>query len=380
MPRPPVIGIDASRLTAQHRTGTEQYTLELLRAMEPHIDSDEIRLYLNSSRPPSELPNIGEPICIPARRFWTLGRLSYEMLRDPPDLLFVPAHIIPPVHPVSVMTVHDLGYLTSSPFHKGRDRLWLDQSMRASINAAQQLIAVSETTKRDLVERYGVPPNRVSVIYHGVRQAVARPGTSGRSATLERLGVTGPFVLAVGTVHPRKNYKTLIDAIAHLRRQGFPHDVVIAGKLGWEAGSLVSYTRDAGYAHWVHLLGYVNETDLSDLYASAQAVALPSFYEGFGLPALEAMGTGTPVVAANRGSLPEICGDAALYVDSFDREALARSIAAVLTDPALASNLIARGKRRAAQFTWDRAAKQTLALLRSIAGNMAAARTGSRER
>lgn len=372
----PVIGIDASRLSVPQRTGTEHYTHELLQAMVRYAGDDSMKLYVNSSRPPSDLPALGEPICIPARRFWTIGRLAGEMLRRPPDLLFVPAHIIPPIHPASVMTIHDLGYLTSAPFHPPSHRAWLDLSTRRSIASAVHLIAVSETTKRDLIERYEVPPSRVTVIYHGVRRPPTGDVSASESGIRERIGATGPFILAVGTIQPRKNYRTLIEAVASLRQKGFPHQVVIAGKPGWDSAAFMRDVTRSGHSAWVHIVGYASPDVLDALYASAAVVAVPSFYEGFGLPALEAMARGTPTVVSNRGALPEICGGAALYVDPFDHQSLAFALESVLSDSALASQLIARGHERVSNFSWDRAAKQTLTLLRSIAAE--GARGGAR--
>jgi glycosyltransferase involved in cell wall biosynthesis len=359
-----VIGIDASKWTVADRTGTENYTVELLTEMASLDSPDWLRFYFNSQQVPENAPKSIQARAIPARRLWTIGRLSFEMLWQPPDLLFVPAHTVPPVHPLSVVTVHDLGYLSSPAYHSAEQRAWLDMSTRRSVLGASHVIAVSETTKRDLIERYDIDPASVTVIHHGVRQPSGsdRPGPPIDAPTPGK----APFVLAVGTIHARKNFVALMAAMRKLRDRGLPHELIIAGKRGWRAEEVESLAFESSYYGWTYLLGYVDSARLDALYRNAALLAIPSIYEGFGLPALEAMVRSTPVVASSRGALPEVCGDAARYLDPFDVDSIATAIASVLSDRNVHLKLVARGHERAAMFDWNATARQTLALLRTI--------------
>ncbi len=344
-PIEPVIGIDASRLSVGQRTGTETYTWETLRAMAALNEPDAIRLYLNANALPSESDFPWEIRSIPFPRFWTHARLSIEMAVHPPKVLWVPAHVIPINHPRSVVTIHDLGYLHVPDGHTDRQRRMLDFTTRWSVRAASHVISISETTKRDLVERYRVADQDITVIPHGVNTILTRPDDATIAETMQRLGLTRPFILAVGTVQPRKNYDGLARALGAIKSAGLPHQLVIAGKRGWLADEVERKIEESGNAERVRRLGYVSEHDLAALYAAADLMVFPSWYEGFGLPALEAMQCGTPVVSSNRGALPESVGDAGLMVDPGDEIALGQALVRGLTDVPLRQRLIAVGRR-----------------------------------
>jgi glycosyltransferase involved in cell wall biosynthesis len=364
----PVIGIDASRLSVSERTGTETYTWETLRAMAEIEPDAQIRLYLNApSLPPSaDLP--WEAIPMPFPRLWTHARLSWEMARRPPALLWVPAHVVPAIHPRSVVTVHDLGYLHYPEGHTQTQRRLLDLTTRWSVRAAKHIVAISKTTRNDLVERYGVDASRITIIPHGVSERFAPPSPEDVRNVRAGYGLPDTFVLAVGTVQPRKNYDGLAQSMASFARLGLPHALVIAGKPGWMAHHMQAAIDESGYHRRVTMLGYVPQEDLPALYGAADVVAFPSWYEGFGLPALEAMRCGAPVVVSNRGALPEIVADAALIADPADPATFGERLVAVATNPELRSALVERGKRHAAQFTWRETAEMTLELLRQQAG------------
>lgn len=375
------IGIDASRGVAGVRTGTEHYSANLLRELArlPAAQAHRFTCYVNSTeQDPRTLFGFDLPAHfrlrpIPFPRLWTHLRLSGEMLHRPPRVLFVPAHVVPPIHPRrSVVTIHDLGYLYYPQAHTHFSRLYLHWSTIYSARVARRIIAVSSATARDLQGRYRVPAAKIRVVLHGVDPAFRRVADS---ATIREAGArygldeARPYVLFVGTLQPRKNLALLIEAFARLRAgwdaaaAGPAPRLALGGKKGWLYDSLFAQVQSLGLADEVRFLGYVADADLPVLISGATVAVLPSLYEGFGLPALEALACGTPLLAADASALPEITGDAALLIDPYDPDAWAAGLRRVLTDPDLRADLTRRGPARAAGFTWARTAAETLRVL-----------------
>jgi glycosyltransferase involved in cell wall biosynthesis len=364
------IGIDASRTLPAQRTGTEQYSVALIRALMAQETPHRWRLYAPGP-PPIDLlplPPRWEWRALPFPRLWTHLRLSWEMLRNRPDVLFVPAHVVPAIHPrATVVTVHDLGYLHFPDAHPALSRRYLDLSTRWSVRAARRVIAVSAATRDDLVAMLGVPASKITVVHHGVHPVECLPEPA-MHATLERLGITQPYMLFVGTVQPRKNLQRLIRAFAPVVAAGLPHRLVIAGRMGWLTEPIRAEVASLDLTDRVHFAGYVPDGDLSALYRGADAFAFPSLYEGFGMPVLEALAYGVPVVASNTTSLPELVGDAGLLVDPLDAVAIGAALVRALADAPLRARLAVAGPERAAYFSWERCARETLAVLEGAAG------------
>jgi glycosyltransferase involved in cell wall biosynthesis len=361
-----VIGFDGSRLSVGERTGTETYTYQLLKAMAPLLRPGELRVYLNAIRSLDDLPGGIESVPIPFPRFWTHARLSFEMLRRPPEVLFVPAHTIPFVHPASVVTIHDLGYLHQPESHPARSRSMLDLATRWSARVARRVIAISDATKRDLISHYGVRPEKIRVIPHGVDTAMCPARAEAQTEVLGRLGITPPYLFTIGTIQPRKNFGRLAAAFGLLAKNGWPHRLVIAGKRGWLSDFVENELRASGMADRIIYLGYADAKDLPALYSGADAFVFPSLYEGFGLPVLEAMSCGTPVVTSDSSALPEVSGEAALLVPPTDPRAIARAIESILESDTRRKELVHRGFKRVEQFSWSSTAQQTLDLLRGL--------------
>jgi glycosyltransferase involved in cell wall biosynthesis len=302
---------------------------------------------------------------MPFPRLWTHLRLSVELALHPPDLLLVPAHVLPLLHPRrSVVTVHDLGYLHEPQAHRRLDRLYLDLSNRYHVCAATRLLAISQATKDDLVRRYGVAPERV-IVTHLAAGADMRPVDDPARvvAVKSRCGIAGDYLLYVGTLQPRKNLARLVQAFALVSAQHPTLQLVLAGKKGWMYEEIFAQVRRMGLERRVVFTGYVDGEELPALYSGALAFVFPSLYEGFGMPVLEAMACGAPVVAANTSSLPEVAGDAALLVDPTDVAALSAALSRLAGDPALRSDLRARGLVQAVRFSWERCARETLAAM-----------------
>jgi len=366
------IGIDASRATAARRTGTENYSLHLIRALLALDAGHEFQLYFKQPPRPDLFPESVARRVMPFPRLWTHLRLSWEMMGRAPDVLFVPSHVLPLVHPRrSVVTVHDLGYLYYPETHTLFQNLYLRWSTRFNARAAARVLADSEATRQDLVRYYGTPPEKITVVYPGRDESLAPVSDPDTLAGVRaRYDLTGPYLLYVGTLHPRKNLVRLVQAFAALLGSDaeLPADLllVLAGQKGWLCGDILAQVRKLGLTERVILTGYVPDADLPALLSGAQAFVFPSLYEGFGLPLLEAMACGTPVVCSNAASLPEVAGEAALTVDPLDTEALVEALARVLTDAALRRALVERGWQQIGNFSWSRCARQTLQVLEDV--------------
>lgn len=380
-----LIGIDASRAAVARRTGTETYSLHLIRALLAAAPEHTFRLYANTA-PPDGLfwrdpPPHAEIRAMPFPRLWTHVRLSAEMLIRSPDVLFVPAHVLPLIHPRrSVVTVHDLGYLAYPEAHRSADRRYLGWSTRWNARQATAVLADSTATKADLVAAYGVSPAKVHVVHLGRDETLTRVEDPGRIAGVRhKYGIAGPgYLLYVGTLQPRKNLKRIIEAFARVAGTpaGAGIQLVLAGGQGWlfEQMRLPALVAQLGLTDRVLFPGYVADADLPALLSGARAFVYPSLYEGFGIPVLEAGACGVPVITSNTSSLPEVAGDpsagpdqaAALLVDPHDVDAIADAMVRVLTDDALRAELIRRGQENVKRFSWEKCARETLAVLEQV--------------
>ena len=363
-----LIGIDASRAVAARPTGTEIYSRCLIQALLALQDQRAsfarhcFRLYFRSVPPTDVFPDVGlcraEVRVIPFPRLWTHVRLSWEMARRPPDVLFVPAHVLPIVRPrVSLVTVHDLGYLYFPEAHPWPQRLYLDLSTRWNARAATHILADSHATRSDLVARYGASPGKITVAYPGRDETLAPVRDPAEiEAAKARCGIAGDYFLYVGTLQPRKNLARIISAFAAfvaLKPEMKPGTtLVLAGKRGWLYDDLFTQVRRMGLEERVLFPGYVSDKDKATLMSGALAFVFPSLYEGFGLPVVEAQSCGCPVIASTTSSLPEVAGDAALLVDPYDIAAIADAMQRVAADLALRDSLVERGFVNARRFSW----------------------------
>jgi glycosyltransferase involved in cell wall biosynthesis len=372
----PTLGIDASRAVLAQRTGTEHYSASLLHALAelPEARQHPVTLYVNLlggrqdaiDRLGFDLPANWQVRAIPFPRLWTHVRLSWEMLTRPPRTLFVPSHVVPLWHPRrTVVTIHDLGYLPYPQAHTRLSRLYLHLSTWFSARAARRVIAISEATKRDLIKHYRIKPGKIKVVYHG-HDPIFAPVTDAAKIeqTLAKYGIHEPYCIHVGTLQPRKNLGVLVEAWALLRgRMDDPPMLLLAGKRGWLYESLLSSVQERNLGDLIKFADYVERDDLPALYSGALAMTFPSLYEGFGLPPLEAMSCGTPVLASTASSVPEVVGDAGILLDPNDAHSWASAVERVRQDTPLRAELSRKGVERAAQFTWERCARQTFDVL-----------------
>lgn len=313
---------------------------------------------------------------------WRLSVLASQLARRPfyekrlpsGQLYHATEHLLPYLCRPTVLTVHDLIFERYPQHHKLTNRLFLTVGMRLFVRAADRIIAVSQQTKNDLIELYGVLAAKITVIYQGIDPTFqpAPPAlvqqAQERYTLRDQQGALRPYLLMVGTLEPRKNHLTAMRALARLKAAGLPHCLVIAGGKGWLFEPIQAQVDALGLHGDVHFTGYVPAADLPALYSGAAVVLQPTLYEGFGFPVLEAMACGTPVICSNSSSLPEAAGDAALLVPPTDEEALAAAVQRLIAAPDLADRLRIRGINRAATFRWARCAQETVEVYRQVVG------------
>jgi glycosyltransferase involved in cell wall biosynthesis len=371
----PAVGVVAEQLLRPVPGGIGRYVRALVEHLpaEAAVDGGAVR-FLVCRHPADRVAAAGLPPAATVRLAWP-GRLAtrtWVTLRRPRlpaglletlDLVHATSAAVPPVRgrPL-VATVHDLGFRHYPDAYPAAGRRYHDRSARIVAAEAARILVPSEATARDLAELFAVDRGRVAIVPLGV-EPPARPDHRGAARLLHDLGVRGPFLLAVGTLEPRKNLPRLLDAFGEVTDELPDHWLVVVGPVGWGPR-----LRPSWESVRVKLAGPVGDATLHALYQKADGLAYPSLYEGFGLPVLEAMAHGTPVLTSDRSSLPEVAGDAALLVDPLDRGAVAKGLVRLVADGALRQRLQAAGPRRAAAFTWPATAAATWATYREVLG------------
>jgi len=302
-------------------------------------------------------------------RIWQrlLLPLPIETFVGDVDLYHATDFVLPPTRSrtKTIVTVHDLSFVRTPETASPRLKVYLDKVVPRSIHRADHVIADSSATKADLMSIYGLTAEKISVVLSGVNSRftpVEQPDYVRAKYNIPEK----PFVLAVGTVQPRKNFARLIEAVHAVREEGLDIDLVIAGGKGWLADAMYDTINRLNVGDYVHLIGFVEDADLPALYSAADVFAFPSLYEGFGLPVLEAMACGTPVITSNVSSLPEVAGDAAICVNPYDVTALQRAIRIMFDDDVLCKNLIEKGFEQAKRFSWQQSAKDLLAVYSKV--------------
>ena len=271
----------------------------------------------------------------------------------------------------TVITIHDMVHKYFPETIGGENLKYLTNKLPNIAKKAHCVITDSESTKNDIIKLLNVPEEKVKVIYLGV-DGVFKPliDTKALASVKKRYGLPEKFILFLGTIEPRKNIQGLMKAYAKLCEEtSFNHDLVLAGDIQWKSGGLKNLIKDLRFVDRVRFIGYVDETDLANLYNLADIFVYPSFYEGFGLPIIEAMACGVPVVTSNTSSLPEIAGNAAVLIDPHSIDDLAQGIKRVLSDNELRQNLIRSGLERAKLFTWEKCAREIMKVFKELLSN-----------
>ncbi|HEV2527444.1 MAG TPA: glycosyltransferase family 1 protein [Thermomicrobiales bacterium] len=358
-----LIGTDASF----RRAGVSRYIENLVRHLPGQLGSDDELMVAGGPRStPAGIADrwVGHPV---GRIAWEQTALPIRARRDGWDLLHSPVNVTSLLRTVpAVVTVHDLAFMSAGATMPAARRRYLAAMTHRSVRTAARVIAVSESTRDELARWFDVLPDRVAVTPLAPEPHFHPAGSDELADFRIRSGIDRPFILSVGTREPRKNGPALVRAWASIAAS-IPHDLVLVGPAGWLGGELDQALADLtdGLRERVRLTGFVDDADLPRWYAAAAAFAYPALYEGFGLPVIEAMACGVPVLTSTTSSLPEVAGDAALLVPPGEVDAIAAGLQRLVTDSALAGDLRSRGLVRAATFSWERTARQTVAAYRA---------------
>jgi glycosyltransferase involved in cell wall biosynthesis len=369
------IYVDVSSAVHQ-KAGLKRYTECLVHGLIPLL-GDCLALFHNGGREAS-IPTAWERLARvsvkagykPWRALvWLrqLGRLWMDGLLPEAQLFHATEHLLPPLKGIpTVLTVHDLVFERYPEYHKPLNYWFLRASMPLFCSRATAIVAVSEATKRDLVAYYGVPDAKVTVIPEAAAPRFQPQDPDRVCSVREKLGLPDRYILTVGTIEPRKNLERLVAAVGPLFRQDLIDGLVVVGAKGWLYEGFFDALQRCPWRDKVILPGFVLEQDLPAVYAGARVTVVPSLYEGFGLPVLEAMACGSPVCASKVASLPEVGGDAAAYFAPTDVWAMTASLQSVLSDDARRQGMVEAGLRRAASYSWQRTARETQVLYERV--------------
>ncbi len=358
------IGIDGNEANVEKRVGVSVYALNLLKYFRKTANREtQFNIYLKNP-PLNDLPEENKYFkyqYIPGKFLWSQIYLPLYLYRQKNiDVYFSPAHYLPRFCPVpQVVTIHDLAYLYFPDDFTKKDLWQLKNWTSFSIKKAKQIIAVSKTTKKDIVKNYQVEENKIRVIYNGYEKISQKLKVKSQKYN-SKVKSKEPFILFVGTIQPRKNLEVLVDAFDKFTQTNKNFKLVIVGKKGWLYENIFEKVKTINLEKKVIFTDYVTDEELIWFYKNAFCLVLPSFYEGFGIPVLEAMNFDCPVVASYSSSLPEIGGDASLYFDPKNPDDLLDKLNSLKQNQESRKELITKGRQRIKDFSWEKCGKETL--------------------
>ena len=352
------------------RVGSGEYCYQLLLNLNKIDLKNNYLIYLPQS-PTADLPEESANwhyIVVRPRKMWTLFGLSLEFLlkHSKPDVFLSPTHYLPIFAPArSLISILDVSYIRFPELFKTADLNQLTKWTKYSVKKAKGILTISKASKGDIIREYGVSEKRVVVTYPGIKEGLMiKDERLSMDEMRKKYGIGKDYILFVGTIQPRKNIERLIEAFSKLNKSGL--DLVIVGKKGWKFEEILAAPKKLNVQNKVKFLDSVTDEDLPAFYKNALCFALPSLYEGFGLPVLEAMKYGCPVITSNISSLPEAGGDAALYVDPFNVHDITKKLELIINDKELRSKLIKKGYEQIKKFSWKKTAKETLNALQGL--------------
>lgn len=368
-----IIGFDGSRAFVADKTGTENYSYQLLEALSKVDQENKYLIYLRSKQPDREnWPNNFSFKTLNFPRLWTQLGLAIQTFKDNLDVLFIPAHTLPLIRKPglkTVLTAHDLGSEFLPKTHQLKQRLYLSFMQKYQLKTATRLIAVSRATKNDLVRTIGIRPEKITVIYEGYDQNLFKPVKHDTLINSLKYYDIQPdtYFLFVGTIQPRKNLERIVYAFhQYLKSLKSPKllKLIIAGSKGWLSDEIYQLPNKLGIEDKVKFLGYVPDQDLPALYSGAIALTYPSLFEGFGLPIIEAQSCGCPVITSAISSMPEVAGSGAILVDPYNIGDIVWGMEQVSNEDTR-NKLIKKGFENIKRFSWEKCALETLKVLQN---------------
>lgn len=365
------IGIDASRANLIERTGTEWYSYFLIQELKKLIPNS-YRVILYAKEPLrdglEEMPENWKAAILtwPPKKLWTQIRLSLAMLNPAtrPDLLFIPAHTIPIIHPKkTVLVVHDVGFKTHPDLYSQKELKYHNAAMHLAIKYAKQIITVSEFSKQAILSNYAFPAARIKVVHNGFNHSVYHQIFDKENPHYHKLlaqyQIANPYVLYVGRLEQKKNTPRLVEAFSKVVKTHPELKLVLVGRPGYQYSEILKLLKLKNLNNSVIMPGYVPAEDLNVIMNFAKLFIFPSRYEGFGIPLLEAFSVGVPVLAADIPALREVGGNAAQYFNPDDTQELADKIIELLRDSELQKHLIEHSMERLKLFSWKKCAADT---------------------
>ena len=418
-----LIGIDASRANRSHKSGTEWYSYYLIKELAKIDSKNQYVLYsdqplrgglldLTSDKPSQDRLDFeidkhgyqklisphnnfqGKVLSWPLKFFWTQGRLSWEMFTSKPDVLFVPAHALPLIHPKkSVVTIHDIGYkedknlyskekigyeprawdwlilsLTGGK-HRATSLDYLDWSTNFALKSATKIITISDFSKQEIIKHYQTDPKKIVVVHNGYNDDLFHQNYDEKKLTsvLDTYGIERPYVFYVGRLEKKKNIASLVEAFAIAKHDpSFKHKLYLVGDASFGYDEIKYLINEFDLVGEVVTTGWVEEAHLPYIFKGADAFIFPTKYEGFGIPLLQAMAAGAPIAASNVSAIPEIAGDAALLFDPENVKDISEKILKIVKNQELKDKLRQAGLKRVSQFSWEKCAQETLKVIEKL--------------
>lgn len=376
-----IIGIDGNEANVEKRVGIGEYAYELLRQFESsRVQNLEFRIYLKNL-PMGHMPKEREGWrykVIGPNKMWTQFALPLYLFSEkvrrpfrkgtPPQVFFSPSHYAPRFSPIpTAISIMDLSYIHFPELFTKHDLYQLVNWTKYSAKNARKIFTISNFSRDDIIKTYGKDPENVVTTYLGIKSQKTINNKQNMDELEKKFGIDGKYILFVGTLQPRKNVEKLVEAFSKIKDKKIK--LVVVGKKGWLWEGIVGAPERYKVTERVKFLDFVGDEDLPSLYKNATCFVLPSLYEGFGLPVLEAMQQGCPVLISNVSSLPEVGGDAAVYFDPENTDDIAKKIDQVLSDEKLRQEMIEKGYNQIKKFSWEKTARKTLEVLQELAKN-----------
>jgi glycosyltransferase involved in cell wall biosynthesis len=351
------IGIDGSRAFLKQRTGIEEYSYQVIRRLRTRLKDHRVILYLRGTQKVDfSLPKNWRIKRIYFPRLWTQLGLSLELFLYPVDVLFIPAHTVPLFHPKkTIVTVHGLEYEIMPEAYSIFERFYMRLSIKSSCRWANKIISVSRNTKTDLINLYEVPEEKINLVYEGYDNKTKELDLNSDEAN-EVINLK-PYLLFIGRLEKRKNILGIVEAFDLFKQKtNSKHKLVLGGKFGYREKEIKKRIEKSEYKKDIILVGFVADAKKWCLYKNAEVFLFPTFYEGFGLPVLEAQSQGVPVITSNTSALPEVSGGSAFLVDPSEPKLIADAIITLTQDKKITKDIINKGYENIKRFSWNNCA------------------------